>query len=299
MVAGADSRDRRLSSARLSFLFVATASTQASHLFSDTAGHTTLEQVVTGPDPDLGYANLTTALVSGSHLVRDGVSESNPAIPNAQAGRDSRRTSLAYFGQLTDFQLADEETPAKVEFLDPGASSAWRPQESLQPFIVDWSIRQMNLFAGASPVTQGDGSRAAMDFCADDRRPGRQRAAQRDDLGARAARGRHAAQLQQRRHRHRGPERLRPGRRTRAARRTRSRRRPAASRTRPPRRLSTPASRTTPTTTRATSCFPQYYDPERRARHLGGERLPDLHGPDGPRADARDHARRAPPSRAT
>ena len=146
------------------FLLVATASTQASHLFSDLAGHTTLERVVTGPDPNLGYANLTSALVSGSHVVRDGTSESNPAIPNALGGRDNRRTSLAYFGQLTDFQLADEETPAKVEFLDPGASSAWRPQEFLQPFIVDWSIRQMNLFAGASPVTQGDGSRAAMDF---------------------------------------------------------------------------------------------------------------------------------------
>ena len=44
------------------------------------------------------------------------------------------------------------------------AASAWRPQEALQPFIIDWSIRQMNLFAGASPVQQGDGSRAAMDF---------------------------------------------------------------------------------------------------------------------------------------
>jgi hypothetical protein len=147
------------------FLFVATASTQASHLlFSDTAGHTTLEQIVTGPDPNLGYANLTTQLVSGSHLVRDGVSESNPAIPNAQSGRDNRRTSLAYFGQLTDFQLADEETPAKVEFLDPGANSAWRPQEAFQAFIIDSSIRQMNLFAGASPVAQGDDSHAAMDF---------------------------------------------------------------------------------------------------------------------------------------
>jgi hypothetical protein len=146
------------------FLLVATASTQASHLFSDLAGHTTLERVVTGPNPDLGYANLTSTLVNNSYMVRDGVSESNASIPNALAGRQSRRTSLAYFGQLTDFQLADEESPGRVEFLDPGASAAHRPQETLQPFIIDWSIRQMNLFAGASPVTQGDGSRAAMDF---------------------------------------------------------------------------------------------------------------------------------------
>ena len=35
-------------------------------------------------------------------------------------GRETRRVPLAYFGQLTDFQLADEESPARVEFLDPG-----------------------------------------------------------------------------------------------------------------------------------------------------------------------------------
>ena len=92
----------------------------------------------------------------------------NPAIPNAQAGRADRRRSLAYVGQLTDFQLADEESPARVEFTDQEptgfAASAWRPQEALQPFIIDWSIRQMNLFSGASPVAQSGGDRAAMDF---------------------------------------------------------------------------------------------------------------------------------------
>jgi uncharacterized repeat protein (TIGR01451 family) len=144
---------------------------RAIHSFSDLAGHTALERIVTGPNPDNGYANLTSQAVSGSRLVRDGAFESNPAIPNAQPGRAEQRRSLTYFGQMTDFQLADEETPAKVEFLDgaadgstPGANSAWRPQEALQPFIIDQSIRQMNQFAGASPVTQGDGSRAAMDF---------------------------------------------------------------------------------------------------------------------------------------
>ena len=37
----------------------------------------------------------------------------------ASADRADRRTSLAYFGQLSDFQLADEESPARVEFIDP------------------------------------------------------------------------------------------------------------------------------------------------------------------------------------
>ncbi len=134
------------------------AASQASHLFSDTAGHTTTEQVLTGAfNPSLGYSNLNVEQPGESYTVRD------PA-GIAQAGRDQRRRSLAYMGQLTDFQLADEESPARVEFLDPGASSAWRPQEAFQPFIIDWSIRQMNLFAAASPVQQGDGSRNSMDF---------------------------------------------------------------------------------------------------------------------------------------
>jgi uncharacterized repeat protein (TIGR01451 family) len=144
------------------------ATAQAGHLFSDVAGHTTLERVITGADPSSGFATLSSQSTSGSHLVRDGASEATPEIPNAQAGRADRRRSLSYVGQLTDFQLADEESPARVEFTDQEptgfAASAWRPQEALQPFIIDWSIRQMNLFSGASPVAQSGGDRAAMDF---------------------------------------------------------------------------------------------------------------------------------------
>ena len=144
------------------------ATAQAGHLFSDVAGHTTLERAIGGADPADGYATLSSDAVNGSYVVRDGAGEGDPAIPDAQPGRADRRRSLAYVGQLTDFQLADEESPARVEFTDQEptgfAASAWRPQEALQPFIIDWSIRQMNLFAGASPVAQGGGSRAPMDL---------------------------------------------------------------------------------------------------------------------------------------
>ena len=150
----------------LAALLVTAAVASATHLFSDVAGHTTLERVITGADPANGYATLSSQSAGGSYVVRD--SAENPAIPSAQAGREDRRRSLSYFGQMTDFQLADEESPARVEFVEQEpsgfAASAWRPQEALQPFIIDWSVRQMNLFAGASPVQQGDGSRAAMDF---------------------------------------------------------------------------------------------------------------------------------------
>ena len=145
------------------------ATAQAGHLFSDVAGHTTLERVITGADPSSGYATLSSQPASTSLPGARRRERGQPRrFPNAQAGRADRRRSLTYVGQLTDFQLADEESPARVEFTDQEptgfAASAWRPQEALQPFIIDWSIRQMNLFSGASPVAQSGGDRAAMDF---------------------------------------------------------------------------------------------------------------------------------------
>lgn len=86
------------------------------------------------------------------------------ATGQAQAGRDTRRRTLVYFAQLTDFQLADEESPARVEFSDGTASSAWRPEEALNPFGIDAAFRQLNRFTAASPVAQGGGARAQMDF---------------------------------------------------------------------------------------------------------------------------------------
>lgn len=80
------------------------------------------------------------------------------------AGRAARRRSLTYFAQLTDFQLADEESPARVEFVDRGASSAWRPQEALHPWAIDYSFRQLNRFTPASPHAQAGGPGAPMDF---------------------------------------------------------------------------------------------------------------------------------------
>jgi metallophosphoesterase (TIGR03767 family) len=82
----------------------------------------------------------------------------------AQAGRETRRGSLTYFAQLTDFQLADEESPARVEAADGAASGAWRPQEALNPFGVDAALRQINRFTSASPVAQAGGVRAGMDL---------------------------------------------------------------------------------------------------------------------------------------
>ena len=73
--------------------------------------------------------------------------------------RLDNKASILNFLQLSDFQLADEESPARVELLDttqraPGLnpfSAAYRPQEAMGPQIVEAMVRQAR--NTTSPVT--------------------------------------------------------------------------------------------------------------------------------------------------
>jgi len=155
-------------------------------LLIDTEGHTTLEQLLV-PTGAGAFKDLTLQPGGEPYVVRDGdQNEAGTPIPDAiqaQPGRDQRRISLAYVSQMTDFQLADEESPARVEFLDvnfndpegcppqfcgpfpnSGPASAHRPQEALTGFQIDATIRQLNALVPASPVTDGEGNRRSMDF---------------------------------------------------------------------------------------------------------------------------------------
>ncbi len=120
-------------------------------------GKTTAEQrIVAGAEP--GFRSLSVGPGEGYVVREDG-------IGRAQEGRAKRRRSLLYLGQLSDFQLADEESPSRVEFVDFGvANAAWRPWEAMNPQIDDAMIRQLNAFAAESPVADGTGSRRAMDL---------------------------------------------------------------------------------------------------------------------------------------
>ncbi|HEV2752470.1 MAG TPA: hypothetical protein VGV36_01405 [Solirubrobacteraceae bacterium] len=131
-----------------------------------TLGRSTLEQTIRGePRTTQSFAGLAGA-AGEPHVVRE------EGMGTAQAGREARRRSLLYFAQLTDFQLSDEESPARVEFLDSSADeplntpfgAAWRPQEAFVAHMTDQAIRQVNAFIPASPVAQGDGRRARMGF---------------------------------------------------------------------------------------------------------------------------------------
>jgi metallophosphoesterase (TIGR03767 family) len=132
---------------------------------SDTEGQSTLEQRVV---PVGAGAYRFLQLGEGEpYTVRQ-------ELATANAGRAAARTSLTYFGQLSDFQLADEESPARLEIIDPLSTplnlpfgAAWRPWEALEPQIDEAMIRQFNQFAAASPVADGSGSHRAMDFTID------------------------------------------------------------------------------------------------------------------------------------
>ena len=129
----------------------------------DTLGKTTVQQRIV---PKGSGSFVTLKLGPGEpYVVRQDLVAADP-------NRNANRRSLAYFGQLSDFQLADEESPGRVEFLDPPNgtqfpfNAAWRPWEALEPQIDDAAIRQLNRF-GASPIPEGNGARRKMDFTLD------------------------------------------------------------------------------------------------------------------------------------
>ncbi|MCC6755465.1 MAG: hypothetical protein IT199_03730, partial [Solirubrobacterales bacterium] len=131
----------------------------------DNTGISTVTQRIV-PDSAPGFNFLTTG--SGeSYTVRDGSEEGGVALGTAKSGRENRRTWISYFGQLTDFQLADEESPLRVEFLDPQGgqfTSSWRAGEALNPQEEDAMIRQFNAFAGKPPHRDRGNAASKMDF---------------------------------------------------------------------------------------------------------------------------------------
>ena len=145
---------RQLWVATLTVIALAVATTGA-YAHSDPIGHSTLEQTLEGGDPDERFRFLRTG-PGEKYVVREELAE-------AKANRKNRRRSLAYLGHITDFQLSDEESPARVESADviPPFSSAWRPQEAFVAHQVEYTIRQLNRF-DRSPVRQGNGKRAEL-----------------------------------------------------------------------------------------------------------------------------------------
>jgi metallophosphoesterase (TIGR03767 family) len=144
---------------------IASSAAAAVAAVSDTEGKTSLEQRLVPAAP--GAFRFLQLGVGEPYSVRQELGTAGPT-------RAQDRTSLVYFGQLSDFQLADEESPARVEVIDPLSTplnlpfgAAWRPWEALEPQIDEAMVRQVNQFAAASPVADGSGAHSAMDFTID------------------------------------------------------------------------------------------------------------------------------------
>jgi len=134
---------RVLSSVAAAALLLAAAAPVAA---AEALRKTTTSYATIGGDPGAPYSRLRVTAGS-KRVVRDDLTA-------PRKGRLARRRSLLYFAQLSDFQLADEESPARAEVLDLNDSafeSAWRPQEALEPFTVDEAVRQVNRF-DVSPI---------------------------------------------------------------------------------------------------------------------------------------------------
>ena len=125
-------------------------------LAAPAAADTTLDRTIR-PAGGAGFDTLTTA-PGERHVVRRGAG----ATP--EPGRARRRVSLLNFAQLTDPQIADEMSPARVDFVDPAGGevrSAHRPQEAMGLQVFDQVVRSVNANP-RSPVRQGSGSRARL-----------------------------------------------------------------------------------------------------------------------------------------
>jgi metallophosphoesterase (TIGR03767 family) len=124
---------------------------------ADPTGRSTLDETVR-PGPGTGFVPLVEG-AGEPYVVRRG---------NAKAKRDrnDRRRSLAFFAQLTDPQLVDEMSPARVDFVDPAGGSlksSHRPQEALAAHAFEAVVRNVNA-NDRSPVANGKGRRARLRF---------------------------------------------------------------------------------------------------------------------------------------
>jgi 3',5'-cyclic AMP phosphodiesterase CpdA len=147
--------------ARTAVLLLAAATAvllgRAGPAMSDPAGRTTLEQTI--GLADVGGLRAPSSGPGAPFAVR------SEGPLRVRAGREGSRRSLAFFAQLTDAQLADEMSPARLELLR-GTSSwlgLWRPHEALGPQTFDQAVRNVNANA-VSRVPDAAGHRARLQF---------------------------------------------------------------------------------------------------------------------------------------
>ena len=95
---------------------------------------------------------------NGDAAVEQGPGE--PLVDRTElAPRGAATREVVRFGQLTDTHVRDEESPARVPFLDrlgPPVSSAFRPQEAMSPHVLNAAIRAVNTQRPDAVLLTGD-----------------------------------------------------------------------------------------------------------------------------------------------
>jgi hypothetical protein len=90
----------------------------------------------------------------------DGFLEGGPGEPLRNRGGSERPgATLATFGQLTDTHVRDEESPARVPFLDrlgDRFTSTFRPQEAFSTQVLDAAVRALNRERPQAVFVTGD-----------------------------------------------------------------------------------------------------------------------------------------------
>jgi len=73
------------------------------------------------------------------------------SVAAASNGATQVRSSIAYFAQMTDVHIIDEESPARAIHSPIAAASAWRPYDAYSTHMLDAAMRTINEFAEVHP----------------------------------------------------------------------------------------------------------------------------------------------------
>jgi len=110
------------------------------------------------PDPPGSTLRATIADPDGDGDLNRGPAE--PLLDRTDlAPRGAATREVARFGQLTDTHVRDEESPARVPFLDrlgPPVTSAFRPQEALSGQVLTAAVRAMTAERPEALLVTGD-----------------------------------------------------------------------------------------------------------------------------------------------
>ena len=112
------------------------------------------------PDPHVAGSTLRATVIdaNGDAALERGAGE--PLVDRTELAPRGRATrEVVRFGQLTDTHVRDEESPARVPFLDrlgPPVTTAFRPQEALSAQVLNAAIRAMNTQRPDAVLLTGD-----------------------------------------------------------------------------------------------------------------------------------------------